>query len=214
MPVYPINLDISGQCCAVIGGGAVGERKVMPLLAAEAEVVVISPILTPNLQALAEQNKLRWVARPYQAGDVADCFLVICATDNAVLNRQVAVEARQSGALVNVVDAPELGNFSVPSQLARGHLLLTVSTGGKSPALARQLRQELSELYGEEYGLYLELLAKIRSNMKAELATAHDRESFWRDALNKEVLNLLADGNLEEAEARMYDAISGTRIKP
>ena len=101
---------------------------------------------------MVREKKLIHIARAYEEGDLAGFFIVICATDNEAVNKLVAEEASKTGALVNVVDAPELGNFSVPSQIARGDLLITISTGGKSPALARRLGEELAERYGPEYG--------------------------------------------------------------
>lgn len=210
MPFYPVNLQLSGQHCVVLGGGAVAERKVMPLLTANAKVSVISPQLTPRLAQLAEARRIIHVNRHYRLGDLQGAFLVICATDNGSVNKQAAQEARQQRALVNVADAPDLGNFSVPAQVNSGDLLITVSTGGKTPAMAKRLREELAATYGPEYGLYIDLLGKLRSNMKARLATSKEREEFWRDNLDKEVLDLLRLGKIKDAEDRIKNAIGST----
>lgn len=210
MPFYPVNLQLSGQHCIVLGGGAVAERKVAPLLTANAKVSVISPQLTPRLAQLAEARRIIHVNRHYRPGDLQGAFLVICATDNGSVNKQAAQEAIQQRALVNVADAPDLGNFSVPAQVKSGDLLITVSTGGKTPAMAKRLREELAATYGPEYGLYIDLLGKLRSNMKARLATSRDREEFWRDNLDKEVLDLLRLGKIKDAEDRIKNAIGCT----
>ncbi|MEN6413842.1 MAG: bifunctional precorrin-2 dehydrogenase/sirohydrochlorin ferrochelatase [Veillonellales bacterium] len=207
MPFYPVNLQIAGRPCAVLGGGAVARRKAESLLAAGAEVTVFSPKLTPRLAELAGNRQLLHVDRPYRQGDLQGFFIVICATDNPEVNQSAAEEARCRGALVNVVDSPELGDFNVPAQVVQGDLLLTVSTGGKSPALARRLRQELSERYGMEYGIYLTLIAKVRQEMKQRLATAKQREYFWRETIDENVLDLLRQGRIEEAEAGIRHAI-------
>lgn len=207
MPFYPVNLQIAGRHCAVLGGGAVAQRKVRSLLAAGAQVTVFSPEMTPLLAELVQSGQLRHVDRLYQPGDVRGFFIVICATDNQVVNRSAAEEARCQGALVNVADAPELGNFTVPAQIVHGDFLLTVSTGGKSPALARRLRQELARQYGEEYGLYLDIIATVRREAKQQLATAKQREAFWRENIDENVLDLLRQGRIEEAEARIRHAI-------
>jgi precorrin-2 dehydrogenase/sirohydrochlorin ferrochelatase len=211
VPYYPINLQISHQPCVVVGGGSVAERKVAGLLAAGGTVTVLSPDLTRNLAALVEEKKITHVARTYQQGDVKGYFIVICATDNSSINQLIAEEGRNLGALVNVADAPELGNFSVPSQIAHGDLLLTISTGGKSPALAKKLREELEEQYGPEYGTYLDLVAKARAQIKTQISTAKEREVFWRETLDQEVIILLKAGKIKEAEAKINNAIGCSR---
>lgn len=213
MPFYPVVLHLAGQSCAVVGGGAVAERKVLPLLNAEAKVTVISPQLTPRLAELAEARLIVHIDRLYNFGDLKGFFLIICATDSKVVNQQAAAEAREYDALLNVADAPDLGNFSVPAQVAHGDLLMTVSTGGKTPAMARRLREELAQNYGPEYGMYIDLIGRLRQQMKVELATAKDRELFWRETINQDILDLLRQGKIKEAEARVRYAISSTWTK-
>lgn len=205
---YPVNLRLEGRECLVIGGGAVAERKVKALLAARGRVTVMSPILSSPLAALASDGSIGHIAAAYQPGAIQVFFIVICATDDAAVNRQAAEEARSKGALVNVADAPELGDFIVPAHLARGDLLITVSTGGKSPALARRFREELESRYGQEYGAYLEMLSRLREEMKERLTTAEERNDFWREALSGEILALLAAGNIQEAEEKIRNAAS------
>ncbi len=211
VPYYPINLQISHQPCVVVGGGSVAERKVMGLLAAGGMVTVLSPYLTNNLAVLLEEKKITHIARTYQQGDVKGYFIVICATDNKLVNQLAAAEGRSLGSLVNVADAPGLGNFSVPSQISHGDLLLTISTGGKSPALAKKLREQLEEQYGPEYGIYLELVAKARAQIRRQLSTAKERETFWRETLDQEVIILLKAGKIKEAEAKINNAIGCSR---
>ena len=213
MADYPINLRIAGKKCIVVGGGAVACRKVKSLLAAGADVTVFSPALTPELAEMVKKKQFNYVARPYQKGDLSGFFLVICATDDPSVNEAVAEEAEEAGILANVVDVPELGNFSVPAQVKRGDLLLTVSTGGKSPAMAKKLRQELAKQYGEEYGEYLDMLDKIRRELKQRLATSKQRELFWRETIDENVLALLRQGRIEEAEAVICHAVSSIGIE-
>jgi len=210
---YPINLQLSHQPCVVVGGGSVAERKVAGLLAAGGTVTVLSPHLSKNLVALVEGKEITHVARNYQQGDVKGFFIIICATDDNRVNKLIAEEGRSLGALVNVADAPELGNFTVPSQISHGDLLFTISTGGKSPALAKKLREELEAQYGPEYGIYLELVAKARKQIKKRLSTVKERELFWRRTLDQEVIILLKAGRIKEAEAKINNAIgcSGTQ---
>ncbi len=206
MELYPLNLKLTGRRCAVVGGGTVAERKVKALLAAGAQVSVFSPDLTAGLHALHTSGQLFWEPQAYAPGNVDNFFLVFCATDRQEINRQAAADARAAGALVNVADAPELSDFFVPAQVAHGDLLLTVSTGGGSPALARRLRQEIAARYGPEYGQYLALIAKLRPEMKNRLATAGEREQFWRETIDHEALDLLKHGKFSEAEERIRHA--------
>lgn len=213
MPVYPINLDLSGRHCACIGGGSVAARKVEDLLQAGALVTIISPVLTSALQQLVQAQKIIHIAQQYQPGVIGAFFMVICATNNTAVNRAAAEESRSKGALVNVVDAPELCDFTVPSKMTRGDLLITVSTGGKSPALAKKLRLELEDRYGPEYGTYLEWAGAIREQMKNRLETSKEREYFWQQTLDDEVLSLLRQGRLKDAEEKIKYAIGSTGLK-
>ena len=209
MVLYPINLHLTGCPVLVVGGGQVAERKINTLVAAQAAVTIISPELTPGLQVLAKNGALRWRQRIYESGDIETFSLVFCATNRREVNQTVAREARERGKLVNVADGPEEGNFSLPALVRRGDLLLTVSTGGQSPALVRKLRRELEARYGPEYEELLLLLGRIREEMKEYFATSSERELFWRLALTDEVLDELRSGNLKEAEERIRHAASG-----
>jgi len=213
VPLYPVNLQINNRSCVVVGGGSVAERKVLALLAAGACVTVLSPEVTQKLTELSLEKKLIHVARSYIEGDVVGFFIVICATNNSNINKLVADEAHKAGALVNVADAPELGNFNVPSQIAHGDLLITISTGGKSPALAKRLGMELAQRYGPEYGTYLDLIAQARTKMKKDIQSSKEREAFWRQTIDQEIINLLKEGKIKEAEAKINNAIgcSGTK---
>ena len=214
MVLYPINLHLTGCPVLVVGGGQVAERKINTLVAAQAAVTIISPELTPGLQVLAKNGALRWRQRIYESGDIETFSLVFCATNRREVNQTVAREARERGKLVNVADGPEEGNFSLPALVRRGDLLLTVSTGGQSPALVRKLRRELEALYGPEYEELLLLLGRIREEMKEYFATSSERELFWRLALTDEVLDELRSGNLKEAEERIRHAASGIGTQP
>ena len=208
MPFYPVNMQINNRSCIVVGGGSVAERKVIALLAAGACVTVLSPEVTQKLTELIQGEKVIHVARAYELGDVTGAFIVICATNNGAVNKLVAEEASKAGSLVNVADAPELGNFNVPAQIAHGDLLITISTGGKSPALAKRLRAELAQRYGPEYGTYLNLVAEARSKVKKQMQSSKKREAFWRQTIDSEVINLLKEGKVKEAEAKINNAIS------
>jgi siroheme synthase-like protein len=161
--LYPIFLDLTDRRCVVVGGGAVASRKARKLLQAQAEVVVISPEVSPELEGVATEVR----RRPYEAGDLAGAYLVFTATDRREVNAAVAREARDLGIPVNVADRPDDGDFALPSTLRRGRLQVAVSTGGASPTLAREIRAGLEELFGPEWSGLVEELARARREGRA-----------------------------------------------
>jgi precorrin-2 dehydrogenase/sirohydrochlorin ferrochelatase len=168
MTYYPVNLDVNDRNCLVVGGGRVGTRKVRTLLACGARVTVISPEATPELEALAGQGQIQWHTRDYRVSDLDDTFLVIGATDDQRLNRKIHRDAETAQRLCNIADQPDLCNFILPAIMRQGDLMITVSTGGKSPAFAKHLRQQLEKHYGPEYGAVLQLMGAIRKRLLAE----------------------------------------------
>ena len=160
---YPIFAVIEDKPCLVVGGGAVGERKVLDLMAAGARVTVVSRTLTPELAALADRGEITYLAEDFREAQVEGMALVMAATDDPKVNAAVSAAAQARAIWVNVADEPEHCTFIVPAQVRRGELTLAISTGGASPALARQLREELQQHFGPEYGPYLDLLKRVRS---------------------------------------------------
>jgi len=198
---YPINLvRLEERRCIVVGGGDVARRKVESLLDAGArQVVVISPRLGDGLAQLQRRGRIQHLARAYQPGDLKDAFLVIATTDDPKVNQAVSQEAEAEGILVNVADDPDHCNFIVPSTLRRGDLVIGLSTGGQSPALAASLRRQLERAFGPEHSAFLELAGGLRSRVARELP-AGARARFWHDLVGSQALTLLRDG--QEARAR------------
>jgi precorrin-2 dehydrogenase/sirohydrochlorin ferrochelatase len=200
MRYYPVQLDVKGRNCLVVGGGAVGTRKVETLLACGAQVTVVSPATTEPLRALAAEGAITLRRRDYASGDLAEMFLVIGATDDAALNRRISTEAELRQVLCNIADRPELCNFILPSILERGDLTITVSTAGKSPAFAKKLRRTLAAQYGPEYAAFLDLMGAIRQRL---LAQAHAPEA------HKPLFEALIDSDLPALiRANQRDAIN------
>lgn len=205
---YPICLDIEGQTCVVIGGGQVAERKVLSLLECGARVVVVSLALTATLQELADSGKIEYRAGTFDPSCLEGVSLVIAATDDPQVNAAVSEEARKRRLLVNVVDAPELCNFLVPAVVRRGPLVISVSTSGASPLLARRLRQELEERYGPEYARVLDGLQRLRRRLKEEIASPKRRQAVLSRLVSEGLLDLIREGREDLVEERVRECIS------
>jgi precorrin-2 dehydrogenase/sirohydrochlorin ferrochelatase len=189
---YPALLDLKGKLVAVIGGGRVSARKVASLLEVEAKVRLVSPRLAPETEAQADDPGVELRQREFQPDDLDGAALVICATDNEILNRSVAAEAEKRGLFVNVVDVPPLCSFIVPAVVRRGELTLAVSTGGASPAAARRLREHLQDQFGPAWGPYLKLMRALRERVTAQGRPAEE---------NRPKFFALADSDLYERVA-------------
>ena len=207
--MYAMNLKLKGRRCIVVGGGQVAFRKVKPLLLEEAVVEVVAPRLHAGLQQLAADGRLCWRAATYRPGCLEGAFLVFCVTDDPAVNRTAAAEARQRGALVNVAAPAQDSDFQVPACIRRGDFQLAVSTGGSSPAFARVLRQRLEARFSDAYGEWLQRLGVLRAELQRRPGTGRERERFWRQVLDDELLALVEQGRLEEAEAKVRNAING-----
>ena len=211
--MYPINLDLTGQACLVLGGGNVAERKVRRLLDEGAVVTVIAPALTPALQILAEEHQLSWQRRTYQPGDETTFFLIICATDDEAVSQAVSAAAKNQGKLLNVCDVPDLCNFTLPSIVRQGDLQLTISTNGKAPAFSRWLRKHLEQHFDERYDRWMAELAAIRKEGQALLATSRDRQAFWRQALTDDVMDLVENSEIDAASSLLRKRLAAWERK-
>lgn len=165
MKYYPVFWDITGKKCVVIGGGEVAARKVERLLACGANVCVVSPDLTPELADLKTHQLIDHIHAEYAAPCLAGAMLVIGATDDEQTNAAISRDARTGGIPVNIVDDPQKCDFILPSLVERGDLTIACGTGGNSPALARQVREELETVYGEEYATLTHILGQLRGRM-------------------------------------------------
>lgn len=196
---YPVALDLRHRQCIVVGGGLVAERKVDSLLECQARVLVVAPLVTPRLQELARDGAIGLAEREYRPGDLAGAFLAVGATDRPQVNEAIFQEAQERGILVNVVDDPSRCNFIVPASLRRGDLTIAITTGGRSPSLARQLRQELEDLFPPEYAQHLEKLVSYRRHLRQRLPDPARREAAWRSLMVEGLLDLLRQGRAQEA---------------
>lgn len=191
MNLFPLNLDIRGRKAVVVGGGEVAERKCRSLLEAEAAVTLVAPEPTPYLAGLGRDGMIGLLQRAYRPGDLTGAVLAFAATGDRAVNRSVAEDARHLGIPVCVADAPEEGTFTSPSAVRRGDLLITVSTGGKSPALARRIRRKLETQYGPEYADIVDFLGHLREKLlTAGRGGAYNTE-FFNELLAGDLSRLL-----------------------
>lgn len=189
---YPLFLNLNAKACLVVGGGMVAERKVQGLLEARASVIVVSPTLTATLYRLVDEGVIAHVPRSFHNEDVAGCALVIGATDDAEVNACIAMAARQRGIPVNIVDTPELCDFIAPSVLRRGDVQIAISTGGRSPTLAKRLRQGLEVLIGPEYGELAGFLGRLRTALRRRETTPAGRKALFERLIEASGLPLIA----------------------
>src|SRR5262245_40040730 len=176
MPDYfPAFLDLRGRRCLVVGGGLIAERKVHGLLECGARVIVVSPAVVPGLARLAATGRIEHRARVFRKVDARRAMLVIAASGVAAVDDAVAVAARQRGTLVNAVDRPAHCDFIYASVLRRGQLQIAVSTGGRAPALARELRRRLEPIVSEEYAALVEHVGRARHAARSSAPTPQAR---------------------------------------
>ena len=190
-PLYPVNLDISNKRCLVVGGGPVAARKVKALLLCGGLVQIISPHASDTISRLAEAGKIEWLKRSYRAGDAKDAFLIFGATDDPKVQKQIAEDADRYHELLNSAYDPEFSDFHVPAKIRRGDFVIAVSTGGGSPALALLLKEQLANEYGEEYGVLVELMAKIRRQVVTKNSVAEENKALFRAVLELPVLDCI-----------------------
>ncbi|AGF77013.1 precorrin-2 dehydrogenase [Desulfocapsa sulfexigens DSM 10523] len=188
MALYPVNLDVRGMPCLVVGGGHVASRKVDSLLPCGAIIRVISPEVCPHLEDLARSELLEWQKKKYATGDLGDARLVFAATDSPVIQKQIVAAAKAAGVLVNVADMPDACTFQVPASFRQGKLLFTVATGGGSPAFAARIKRELAALYGPEYGLFVAMMSDIRRRVVASSDSPVAHKRIFEKLLDSDIL--------------------------
>ena len=205
-PYYPVYLDVKDRLCTIIGGGPIGEGKIASLLECGANIRMICPEVTQDVQDMADTGVIKLEKRVYQEGDLEGSFVVIAATDDNSVNRRIADEAERLGVLLNVADVTHLCNFIAPSVVRKGEVTVAISTAGLSPALARKLRETLEVSHDLDYADMTPLLAEVRGELRGEGNVIHP--DHWQACLTQELLDLFykdrdaAKNTLKEALLR------------
>ena len=207
MPTYyPVCLNLTGKKCLVFGGGPIAEDKIAKLQSTGAQVTIVSPTVTPNLQAWAHRGDFQWQPREYQAGDMEGAFLSIAATNDRQVNHEIFQEAERLGVLINVVDDPEQGTFIAPAVVRRGQVTLAISTGGASPALARKLREALTEDAVLEWADLARVLSLARKVVKKRGLTVDPQR--WQCCITTELLQLAQSGHEDQALSSLLSRLT------
>src|SRR3954451_4813856 len=162
-PFYIACLKLRGRRCLVVGGGAIGLEKAEGLLACAGDVTLVAPEAGPELEDLAREGSITWERRDYGGPeDLEGVFMVIACTDDTDVNIAIYEDAERRAMLVNVVDVPPLCNFILPAIVRTGPLAIAISTAGASPALAKRMKAEISQQFGEDYAQLALLLNEVR----------------------------------------------------
>ena len=191
MKYFPIFLNLQKKSCIVVGGGRVAERKIQNLRKAGAIVKVISPRLTAGLKRLKDENKIRHLSRPYRSGDLKSAYLVVAATNERRTNGKVFREASTLRVPINTVDDPFHCTFIVPAVISRGDILIAISTGGQSPALAKALRKKLEQEIGSEYPALLKMIGAVRKKILPLRWGQKKNQLIYRRLLQEDVIGLV-----------------------
>ena len=208
-PFYIACLKLEGRKCLVVGGGDVGLEKVEGLLACNGDVTLGAPEATPPLRALADEGSIRWERREYEPRDLERSFMAIAATNDTDVNIRIYEDAERRAMLVNVVDVPPLCNFILPAIVRTGPLAIAISTAGASPALAKRIRDQIADEYGEPYARLAIMLNDVRGWAKGTLPTYQDRKRFFESIVNgdPDPVELLRQGD----DAAVRDLIEAAR---
>jgi precorrin-2 dehydrogenase/sirohydrochlorin ferrochelatase len=185
-------IQLQGQRTLVVGGGKVAERKVEGLMNAGAMVFLVARDLTHRLSVFAEEGSVSILDREFKENHLDGMALVIAATNEAILNHKVSACARSRGILVNAVDQPQDCSFIVPSVMNRGDLVIAVSTSGKSPALARRIREDLEERFGDEYSLFLRIMGALRERVLSLGLPQRENAAIFQEIVDSELLTAIA----------------------
>ncbi|NOY70431.1 MAG: bifunctional precorrin-2 dehydrogenase/sirohydrochlorin ferrochelatase [Deltaproteobacteria bacterium] len=205
MKYYPIMLDIREKDCLVVGGGNVALRKVAGLAACGARVTVVSDSFLSEFAELEGNDNIFQICRPYVESDLNGRFMVIGATDNENLNREIAKSAGEKRVLCNIADLPDACDFILPSIVCRGDLIVSVSTSGASPAFAKKLRKDIENICGEEYGIFLRLMRRIRKKALASEHAPEEHKGQFETLIKSGLPEMIQQGDIKGIDRMLYD---------
>jgi siroheme synthase-like protein len=205
---YPVNLLVRGRRVVVVGAGRIAARKIEPLLEAGAVVQVVSPHACAEVRGWADAGRLVLTERPFEANDLEGAWLAITATDDPAANAAVYAAGEAGRVWVNSADDPANCSFTLMSLFRRGDLVISVGTGGRSPALAAQLRRRLEEEIGPEYETLLDVLSEAREALRSSGRSSEDAN--WQSAFDGGIVALVRSGRVDEARELLRACLSSS----
>ncbi|WP_062260597.1 siroheme synthase CysG [Endozoicomonas arenosclerae] len=208
MDYLPLFLEVRDRPCLLVGGGDIALRKARLLNDAGAHIQLVSPEIHPDLKVLIESGFHAYRQKVFEASDLNGVCLVIAATDDPVVNSEVAAQAKEKNLFVNVVDDAESGNAVMPSIVDRSPVMVAFSTGGKAPVLARMLRQQLESILPAGYGRLAELAGQFRSKVAGKFSHINDRRYFWERVLTGHAAEKAISGDVEAAQRLMEEELA------
>ena len=212
MDYFPIFMNVRGQTCLVVGGGAVARRKTEALLRSGASIRLVAPEISVDLQTLVIEKQGELLSRNFQPTDLDGVVLVIAATDDERVNQQVSALAAQARLPVNVVDQPDLSTFITPAVVDRSPVVVAVSSGGKAPVLTRLLKARIESFVPSAWGRLAQLVGGYRNRVKQKLPTLQQRNRFWSDVLQGPVAELALAGQVDQSEALLQKRIEDPSV--
>jgi uroporphyrin-III C-methyltransferase/precorrin-2 dehydrogenase/sirohydrochlorin ferrochelatase len=214
MKLYPLFANLTHRAVLVVGGGGVAERKIAALLGAQAQVTVNAVALTPQLQRWVREGRIAHRRDAFQDSWLERSWLVVAATSDHELNRQIATCAELRRIFVNVVDDATLSSFHVPAVVDRAPLTIAISSGGEAPMLARLLRERLETLLDHSLGALATLAARLRRRIRVRHPQMAARRRFYEDLFAGPVAALLRQGQPKAALVAAQQALATAPAKP
>lgn len=207
---YPVVLRLAGRRCVVVGGGSVATRKIGTLVRSGADVLVVAPEIAPEIEEFEASGGVHVERRPFEPADLDGALLAFAATDQRAVNRAVVEAAKERGVLANVSDDPSASDFNNPGIVRRRDITLAISTGGRSPAFARFLREQLQAWLTDTRCILLDLVAEVRRDLRRS-GRSPDAED-WQHAIDDEqVVRAIEAGDREGARRRLFQSLMAGR---
>ncbi len=208
MNYFPIFLTATQINAMIIGGGEVAARKIELLLKSTKNITIMSAELSNSVQRLKNQHQLTWLPHQYKTGLLSEKNLVIAATNNSVINKEVHQEATRLGILINVVDQPELCTYITPAIIDRSPMIIAMSSSGSAPILIRMLREKIEKILPDNYGRLADFSLKFREHVKAKVKDLRNRRTFWEKTLRGSIGQEILYGNTTHAEQQLIASLN------
>lgn len=213
MDYLPLFFQLTGKACLIIGGGSIATRKARLLVSAGAMIHVVAIEISAELKTMAESSGGSWREGGFRDDDMHNQFLVIAASSDSALNERVSLVAHERNILVNVVDNPALCSIILPAIIDRSPVVIAVSSGGKSPVLARMLRAKIESVVPSAYGKLATFVGEFRNRIKQRLPDVDARKRFWEEALQGPIAEMVFAGKYKAAADMLEQQINTNQPK-